>query len=714
MSGNSLAPDAITGYVSAVFHNPNRLQFTYDLVFLAKLNEPPVFTSTPVVETSVGRSYTYDANATDPDGDTLTYSLVSAPQNLQINPATGVIAWLPAEGNLGAYTIIVRVADGRGGSAEQRYLLSVTEAPPNRPPLITSLPVAEAEIAQPYQYDVDAVDSDLDPITYSLIAGPQGMQIDSASGLVTWAPTSSAAGDQAVTVQASDGRGATDQQTFVVRVQGQSGNHPPVIVSEPVTAAATGDVSTLGRIVIAADEWAMADNSTSYQMTPEDPPNDPTQFALNVADWFLEQSGKSTGHFLAYSTDIAFAGTRLAQTMSSAGHTWTVGVSGFTFDLAHLRAYDGVFLAGDSADNQVLIDYVQGGGNVYLAAGTGYGGAQTEAAGWRVFLNHFGLDLANAYENKLAQLIAGNMAIDSPYSIFAGVDHLAFGWGQEVLLSQSSMSPYAKIAVTQVSEGTNSALHGIFGVFDPPRVRYQYAVDAVDPDNDTITYSLVTGPQGMSIAPASGLVSWSVTSSDVGPHSVTVRAGDGRGGFDLQMFIVDVTAGGAGEIRGTKYFDRNSDGTNGGNEGRVVVAQDVNTLSTSRAGAQEELFAVNVAKWLRRANSGRILAVKSADSGRDYSPGVENALRSAGFDFVVTNRVDYSLDDLSDFDAVFVGETSPKRDVFNNQTLVQYVKQGGSVYLFGGVDSDATGEAAHWSQFLQAFGFRFDTTARLR
>ena len=72
-------PAEITGFVNAVFHNPNRVPFTYELVFLAKLNDPPAFTTTPVVETYAGRTYTYDADATDPDGDTLTYSLVTGP-----------------------------------------------------------------------------------------------------------------------------------------------------------------------------------------------------------------------------------------------------------------------------------------------------------------------------------------------------------------------------------------------------------------------------------------------------------------------------------------------------------------------------------------------------------------------------------------------------------------------------------------------------------
>src|SRR5205085_8347530 len=39
--------------------------------------------------------YAYDADATDVDGDTLTYSLGTAPSGATIDPATGVVRWTP-------------------------------------------------------------------------------------------------------------------------------------------------------------------------------------------------------------------------------------------------------------------------------------------------------------------------------------------------------------------------------------------------------------------------------------------------------------------------------------------------------------------------------------------------------------------------------------------------------------------------------------------
>jgi Ca2+-binding RTX toxin-like protein len=69
-------------------------------------------------------SYVYDADALDIDGDTLTYTLATAPAGATINAATGLISWTPQAP--GDYRFVVRADDGHGGIAEQSYNVSVT------------------------------------------------------------------------------------------------------------------------------------------------------------------------------------------------------------------------------------------------------------------------------------------------------------------------------------------------------------------------------------------------------------------------------------------------------------------------------------------------------------------------------------------------------------------------------------------------------------
>lgn len=72
-----------------------------------------------------GKVYTYQVKAIDPDGDTLTYSLKSAPQDMIINPKTGLIQWnVPADFK-GKAPFIVSVSDGHGGETSQSLTVEI-------------------------------------------------------------------------------------------------------------------------------------------------------------------------------------------------------------------------------------------------------------------------------------------------------------------------------------------------------------------------------------------------------------------------------------------------------------------------------------------------------------------------------------------------------------------------------------------------------------
>jgi hypothetical protein len=58
--------------------------------------------------------------------------------------------------------------------------------------------------------------------------------------------------------------------------------------------------------------------------------------------------------------------------------------------------------------------------------------------------------------------------------------------------------------------------------FSPPAaitsLEYRYQVQAMDSDEDEIIYELAAGPDGMTIDPATGIVSWSIPEEAAGEH----------------------------------------------------------------------------------------------------------------------------------------------------------------------------------------------------
>ena len=85
-------------------------------------NHAPVINSNPITSSLVGVPYTYDVEATDADGDTLTYSLTSSPAGMTINASSGVISWTPS--TVGDYDVTIEVTDG-GSFDTQSFTITV-------------------------------------------------------------------------------------------------------------------------------------------------------------------------------------------------------------------------------------------------------------------------------------------------------------------------------------------------------------------------------------------------------------------------------------------------------------------------------------------------------------------------------------------------------------------------------------------------------------
>src|SRR5215468_1698743 len=85
----------------------------------AGANRPPTFTNDPFTKpnATVGLAYNSSiaGDATDPDGDPLTFSKVNGPAWLSV-ASNGALSGTPAAANQGLNTFTVSVSDGRGGS----------------------------------------------------------------------------------------------------------------------------------------------------------------------------------------------------------------------------------------------------------------------------------------------------------------------------------------------------------------------------------------------------------------------------------------------------------------------------------------------------------------------------------------------------------------------------------------------------------------------
>jgi hypothetical protein len=85
----------------------------------------PFFISVPP-SSFRGKIYTYNAEAKDPDGGAINYSLASAPGGMTIDKKSGRISWPVEKDSAGLHTIEIVAQSSEGTQASQRYTLNIT------------------------------------------------------------------------------------------------------------------------------------------------------------------------------------------------------------------------------------------------------------------------------------------------------------------------------------------------------------------------------------------------------------------------------------------------------------------------------------------------------------------------------------------------------------------------------------------------------------
>ncbi len=154
---------------------------------------------------------------TDADGDALTYAAVSADESVVTVAVSGDTLTLTGIA-VGTARVTVTASDGRGGSAEDTFMVTVVD--PNRAPAVTDpLDDREIEVEDKEQVDVSGVftDADGDPLTYTAHADHDAIVTVSVSDTVLIL-TGLSVGTTSVTLTAADGHGGTVSDTFNVWV----------------------------------------------------------------------------------------------------------------------------------------------------------------------------------------------------------------------------------------------------------------------------------------------------------------------------------------------------------------------------------------------------------------------------------------------------------------------------------------------------------------
>ncbi|UII19184.1 MBG domain-containing protein [Fulvivirga ligni] len=245
-------------------------------------NDPPAFTSTPVLTAVEDVVYTYNIITNDPDaGDILEIRGLTIPAWLTLTDngnGTATLTGTPTNSNVGTGNVVLNIEDAQGLSVNQNFTITVSNT--NDPPVFTSTPITGAIQGATYTYNINTSDPDLgDSRDITANTLPSWLTLtDNGNGTatLTGVPTNLNIGANPVQLVVTDQAGAAIQQNFVINVD--NANDAPSFSSMAVTSAIEDDVYT-------------------YNITTSDPDNGDTRSitSLSKPSWLtLTDNGDGT------------------------------------------------------------------------------------------------------------------------------------------------------------------------------------------------------------------------------------------------------------------------------------------------------------------------------------------------------------------------------------------------------------------------------------
>lgn len=208
-----------------------------------KRNQAPTISGVPATTATVGVAYAFQPTASDPDGNTLTYSIANKPVWATFSASTGRLAGTPASSHVGTYpNIVISVSDGRAKRSLPAFSITVA-ASSNRAPTISGTPPTSVRSGTAYSFRPTASDPDGNSLTFSISNKPAWATFSTTTGQLSGTPTTLQIGTTSnIVIRVSDGLATASLPAFSIAVV--SGNQTPTISGTPPTTVVAGSAYT--------------------------------------------------------------------------------------------------------------------------------------------------------------------------------------------------------------------------------------------------------------------------------------------------------------------------------------------------------------------------------------------------------------------------------------------------------------------------------------
>lgn len=180
-------------------------------------NLPPTIGGTPTTSVYSGQVYSFQPTASDPEGQSLTFSISGKPAWATFSSSNGRLSGTPTSANIGSYTgIVISVSDGTSTATLPSFSITI----PNRPPTISGSPPSSVVAGQAYSFTPTASDPDGQTLAFGIANKPTWAAFNATTGRLSGTPTASdVAAFSNVVISVSDGTASATLPSFNVTVQ---------------------------------------------------------------------------------------------------------------------------------------------------------------------------------------------------------------------------------------------------------------------------------------------------------------------------------------------------------------------------------------------------------------------------------------------------------------------------------------------------------------
>jgi cellulose biosynthesis protein BcsQ len=162
--------------------------------------------------------------ATDPDGDALTYEIVTAPSHGKLTQTAPNMIYIPVSNYNGTDSFSFRASDGTSQSAIADF--SITIQPMEDAPIAVTESSVSLNEDSPKTITLEASDPDGDPLTYNIERAPSYGTLSGKGPQVVYTPKKDFNFLDSFTFSVSDGKNKSNTATVYITVN--SVNDPPV------------------------------------------------------------------------------------------------------------------------------------------------------------------------------------------------------------------------------------------------------------------------------------------------------------------------------------------------------------------------------------------------------------------------------------------------------------------------------------------------------